>query len=65
VVHGEGLRDLKEPDQLKPVEPLGTRLILVDLRQPGIDGLRALVRTRRFGQLRKAVLLLERNAWTV
>jgi len=38
VVHGEGLRDLKEPDQLKPVEPLGTRLILVDPRQPGIDG---------------------------
>ena len=31
VVHGEGLGDLEEPDQLEPVQTLGARLIGVDL----------------------------------
>lgn len=34
----EGLGDLKEPDQLQPVQTLGSGLIAVDLRQPGIHG---------------------------
>ena len=37
VVDADGLGDLKEPDQLQPVQPLGTRLVAVDLRQPCID----------------------------
>jgi hypothetical protein len=32
VVHGDGLRDLEDPDQLEPVQSLGAGLVLVDLR---------------------------------
>ncbi len=35
---GEGRSDLEEPDQLEPVQPLGTGLVGVDLRQPGVHG---------------------------
>jgi hypothetical protein len=38
VVHGQGLGDLEEPDQLEPVQPLSAGLVGVDLRQPGVDG---------------------------
>jgi hypothetical protein len=38
VVDSEGLRDLKEPDQLEPVQPLGARLIGVDARKAATDG---------------------------
>jgi hypothetical protein len=38
VVHGDGLCDLEEPDQLEPVQALGTCLVLVDLGQPSVDG---------------------------
>ena len=38
VVHGDGLGDLEEPDQLEAVQALGARLILVDLGEPGVDG---------------------------
>jgi hypothetical protein len=38
VVHGEGLGDLEESDQLEPVQTLGARLIGVDPRKPGVDG---------------------------
>jgi hypothetical protein len=32
VVDGQGLGDLKEPDQLEPVQALGAGLVAVDLR---------------------------------
>ena len=38
VVDRHSLGDLEEPDQLEPVQTLGTRLIGVDLGQPGVDG---------------------------
>jgi hypothetical protein len=38
VVHGDGLGDLEEPDQLEAVQALRARLILVDLGEPGVDG---------------------------
>jgi hypothetical protein len=38
VVHSDALGDLEEPDQLKAVQALGARLILVDLGAPGLDG---------------------------
>jgi hypothetical protein len=37
VVHGEGLGDLQEPDELEPVQALGAGLIGMDLRKPGVD----------------------------
>lgn len=37
VVHCDGLRDLAQPDQLEPVQALGAGLVLVDLRQLGVD----------------------------
>jgi len=36
VVDAEGLGDLKEPDQLEPVQSLGAGLVAMDLRQPRI-----------------------------
>jgi hypothetical protein len=33
MVDGEGLSDLKESDQLEPIEPLGAGLVAVDLGQ--------------------------------
>ena len=38
VVHGRGLGDLEEADELEPVEALGAGLIGVDPRQSGVDG---------------------------
>ena len=38
VVHADRLRDLEDPDQLEPIETLGACLVLVDLRDPGVDG---------------------------
>lgn len=38
VVNGEGLSDLKEPDELKSVQSLGSGLVAVDLREPRVDG---------------------------
>ena len=37
-MHRLRLGDLKEPDQLEPVQSLGPGLISVDLRQPGVYG---------------------------
>jgi len=39
VVHGEGLGDLEEPDQLEPVQALGAGLIAMNPGQPGLEGL--------------------------
>ena len=38
VVHGEGLGDLQEPDELEPVQTLGAGRVGMDLREPGVDG---------------------------
>ena len=38
VVHGDGLGDLEEPDQLQPVQALGAGLIGVDLGQACVHG---------------------------
>ena len=38
MVHGQRLGDLKEADQLEPVQTLGAGLIGMDLRQPGVHG---------------------------
>jgi hypothetical protein len=38
VVDADGLGDLKEPDQLQPVQSLSAGLVAMDLRQPCIDG---------------------------
>jgi hypothetical protein len=38
VVDGNGLSDLQEPDQLKPVQALGAGLVPVDLGKPGVHG---------------------------
>ena len=38
MVHGQGLGDLEEPDQLEPVQALGAGLVAVDLRQACVDG---------------------------
>jgi hypothetical protein len=38
VVDGYGLGDLKEADQLEPVEALGSGLVAVDLGKPRVDG---------------------------
>lgn len=37
MVHGDGLGDLEEPDELEPVQALGAGLVSVDLGQPGVD----------------------------
>ncbi|WP_041307246.1 hypothetical protein [Intrasporangium calvum] len=37
VVHGDGLGDLQEPDQLEPVQALDAGLVAVDFRQPSVD----------------------------
>ena len=38
VVNSDGLGDLKESDQLEPVQPLGAGLVGVDLREARVDG---------------------------
>ena len=38
VVDADPLGDLEEPDQLEPVQTLSVGLVLVDSRQPGVDG---------------------------
>lgn len=38
MVHGQGLGDLQESDELEPVESLGAGLVGVDLGQSGVDG---------------------------
>ena len=38
VVDGDGLGDLEEADELESVQPLGSRLVAMDLREPGVDG---------------------------
>jgi hypothetical protein len=38
MVDGKGLGDLQEPDQLEPVQALGSGLVPVGFRQPGVDG---------------------------
>jgi hypothetical protein len=38
MVHGEGLGDLQEPDELEPVQALGAGLIGMDLWEPGVHG---------------------------
>lgn len=38
MVHGQGLGDLEEPDQLEPVETLGAGLVPLDLWKPCVDG---------------------------
>jgi hypothetical protein len=38
VVHGDGLGDLEEPDQLETVQALSPGRVLVDFRQPGVYG---------------------------
>ena len=38
MVDADPLGDLKEPDQLEPVQTLSAGLVLVDFRQPGVDG---------------------------
>ena len=38
VVDADGLGDLQEPDQLKPVQALGAGLVALHLRQPGVHG---------------------------
>ena len=35
VVDGDALGDLHEPDQLAPLQALGSGLVALDLRQPG------------------------------
>jgi hypothetical protein len=37
-VNGEGLSDLQKPDELEPVQPLGSRLVGVNLRKSCVDG---------------------------
>nr|WP_231388976.1 hypothetical protein [Marmoricola sp. URHB0036] len=38
MMDADGLGDLEEPDQLEPVEALGTGLVAVDLRETCADG---------------------------
>lgn len=38
MVNSEGLSDLEEPDELAPVQSLGSGLVAVDLREPRVDG---------------------------
>jgi len=37
MVHGNGLSNLQEPDELEPVQPLSARLIGLDLWEPHVD----------------------------
>lgn len=36
-MNGDRLRNLKEPDELKPVEALSAGLVAMDFREPGVD----------------------------
>lgn len=56
MVHGDGLGDLEEADQLQAVQSLGARLVLVDFRQPGVD--------RRVGGMRPSMWANRKNPRT-
>jgi hypothetical protein len=53
VMHGEGLGDLQEPDQLGPVQASGAGLVGVHSRQPGVDRGSAVTRPSTWAKRKK------------